>query len=210
METLKLHTILHSTIPYHEGIKNNLNYFNNGHSKNYLIRLWVGEVSRGIITEEEYKKIENSNFLNNIWVKGLYKYLDEKWERIHLLEDYGITQGDITITVNDDTVLDLSTSVLESMDFVDSEEYDYPVTNDVVMTTVQKHSGIISDIMFVTSEEFDLSKLKFVRKDIHNEHNEVIIDSLISEIRYDGLPIPFGGSETDLRMSNVYFDKKEL
>jgi len=166
------------------------------------------EVSRGLITEEEYIRIENSNSLDNIWVKGLYKYLGEKWERIDLQEDYGITEGEILITVNDDIVLDLPVSVLESMDFVDYEGYNYPVTSDVVMTTVQKHSGIISDIMFVTSETFDLTKLKFVRKDIHNEHNEIIIDSLISEIHYDGLPIPFSGSETDLRMSNIYFDKR--
>jgi hypothetical protein len=164
------------------------------------------EVSRGIITKEEYKKIEKSTSLDNIWVKGLYKYLGKKWERIDLQQDYGITRGDITISVNDDIILDLPTSVLEAIDFVDFEGYNYPVTSDVVMTTVQQHSGKIADIMFMTTEEFDINKLKFVRKEIHNENNEIIIDSLISEVYYDGLPIPFGGSDTDLRMSNIYFD----
>lgn len=170
------------------------------------------EISRGIITKEEHRRMENSNSLDNIWVKGLYKYLGKKWQRIDLQEDYGITSGDILITVNDETVVDIPISVLDTLQFsdddsiVEREGYEYPKTKDVVMTTIQKHSGIIADIMFITSDEFDVSKLKFIRKDIHNEDNDVIIDSLISEIYYDGEPVPFGGSETDLRMSNIYFD----
>lgn len=170
------------------------------------------EVSRGIITKEEYKRIEKSNSLDNIWVKGLYKYLGKKWERINLQEDYGITNGDILITVNDESVLDVPISVLQSLCLneddclVEDKGYQYPKTNDVVMTTIQRHSGIISDILFITTDEFDVSKLKFIRKEIHNENNEVIIDSLISEVYYDGEPLQLNGSETDLRMSNIYFD----
>ena len=78
------------------------------------------EVSRGIITKEVHQRIENSNYLDNIWVKGLYKFLGRRWQRINLQEDYGITNGDVTIAVNDDIVLDLPISVLESIDFVDS------------------------------------------------------------------------------------------
>ncbi len=173
------------------------------------------EVSRGIITKEEHKRIENSDSLDNLWRKGLYKYLGKKWERIDLQQDYGITKGDILITVNEKEVLDLPISVLESLCLskddcmVEDEGYSYPKTNDVVMTTIQHHSGIISDIMFITADEFDVSKLKFVRKEIHNENNEVIIDSLISEVYYDGEPVPFGGGQTDLRMSNIYFDTKK-
>ena len=74
------------------------------------------------------------------------------------------------------------------------------------MTTIQHQSGTIADIMFIVNGEFDINKLKLVTKDIHNENNKVIIESLISEIYYDGQPLPFGGSETDLRMSNIYFD----
>jgi hypothetical protein len=172
------------------------------------------EVSRGIITKEEYKRIENSNSLDNIWVKGLYKYLGKKWERIDLQQDYGITSGDVLITVNEEAIVDIPISVLDSVNFnngsmVEDEGYQYPKTKDVVMTTVQQHSGTIADIMFMTSEEFDVSKLKFVRKEIHNENNDIIINSLISEVYYDGLPIPLDGSETDLRMSNIYFDTKK-
>ena len=173
------------------------------------------EISRGIITKEEHNRMKNSDSLDNMWVKGLYKYLGKKWERIDLQEDYGITKGDILITVNDDTVLDLPISVLESLCsnnkdcLVEDEGYNYPKTNDVVMTTIQHHSGTISDIMFMTSEWFDINKLKFIRKEIHNENNETIIDSLISEVYYDGEPLEFGGSQTDLRMSNIYFDTKK-
>jgi hypothetical protein len=173
------------------------------------------EVSRGLITKEEHRRIENSDSLDNIWVKGLYKYLGKKWERIDLQQDYGITRGDILITVNDEEVLDLPISVLESLCLskddcmVEDEEYSYPKTNDVVMTTIQHHSGIISDILYMTTDEFDVSKLKFIRKEIHNENNETIIDSLISEVYYDGVPIELGGSQTDLRMSNIYFDTKK-
>lgn len=170
------------------------------------------EISRGIITKEEHNRIKDSDSLDNIWVKGLYKYLGKKWERIDLQQDYGITKGDILITVNDEVVLDIPISVLESLCINENEclvedlGYSYPETNDVVMTTIQRLSGTISDMMFVTSEEFDVSRLKFIRKEIHNENNETIIDSLISEVYYDGEPIELNGSETDLRMSNIYFD----
>ena len=172
------------------------------------------EVSRGIITNEEYRKMEESDTLDNIWVKGLYKYLGKKWERIDLQQDYGITNGDLVITVNDETIVDVPISVLDTLYFtnnciIQDEGYGYPKTEDVVMTTIQKHSGTIADIMFMTNEEFDVGKLKFIRKEIHNEKSEVIIDSLISEIYYDEHPIKFGGSETDLRMSNIYFENKK-
>jgi hypothetical protein len=166
------------------------------------------DISRGILTREEYTKLERSNSLDDIWVKGLYKYLGTKWERIDLQEDYGILNGDITIFVNDEVVLDVPISVLNSVSSVDACEYQYPRTSDIVMTTIQHHSGKISDMLFITSNTFDVTKLTFVCKDIHNENNEVIIESLISEVYYDGEPIPFGGSVTDLRMSNIYFDNK--
>lgn len=165
------------------------------------------EISRGIITKEEHSRIKNSDSLDNIWVKGLYKYLGKKWERIDLQQDYGITKGDILITVNDEVVLDLPISVLDTYEYlVENLDCDYPETDDVVMTTIQHHSGIISDIMFITLDGFDINQLKFIRKEIHNEHNKTIIDSLISEVYYDGESIELNGSETDLRMSNIYFD----
>jgi hypothetical protein len=174
------------------------------------------EVSRGLITNEEYEKIEQSDILDDIWVKGLYKYIGMKWKRIDLQQDYGITSGDVLITVNDEVVMDLPITVLESMCFDDGGAcvledtgYVYPNTTDIVMTTIQEHSGLISDILFMINGYFDIRKLKFIRKEVHNENNEVIINSLISEVYYDDEPIPFGGSNTDLRMSNIYFDIKK-
>ena len=76
------------------------------------------DISRGILTREEYTKLERSNSLDDIWVKGLYKYLGTKWERIDLQEDYGILNGDITIFVNDEVVLDVPISVLNSVSSV--------------------------------------------------------------------------------------------
>jgi len=173
------------------------------------------EISRGLITKEEHNRIENSDSLDNLWVKGLYKYLGKKWERIDLQQGYGITKGDIVITVNGEVVLDLPISVLDSLYLSDNDcvveyvDYNYPKTNDVVMTTIQHLSGIISDILFITTDEFDIHKLKFIRKDIYNENKEIIIGSLISEVYYDGEPLELGGSQTDLRMSNIYFDNKK-
>jgi len=171
------------------------------------------DVARGIITKEQYRQIEKSDALDNLWIKGLYKKLGKKWERIDLQQDYGIIMGDVIILVNEEEVLDLPTSVLDTItsnkNIIEKEKYNYPQTSEVVMTTVQYLSGRIADIMFITNDEFDISKLKFIMKDIHNENGNLIIESLISEIYYDGEPIPFGGSETDLRMSKIYFDIDE-
>ena len=166
------------------------------------------EVARGIISKEQHKKIKNSKYLDNVWIKGLYKYLGEKWERIEEeLWDYGITNGDIRIYVNDEEVLDLPISVIDTVSDVDTKEHHHPITEDVVMTTVQCQYGVIADIMFMLDGEFEIQKLKFVEKDIHNQSNEVIINSLISEIWYDDYRLPLNGSSTELRTSNVYFDK---
>jgi hypothetical protein len=168
------------------------------------------EVARGIITEEQHQKIKNSTTLDNIWVKGLYKYLGKKWKRIEeQLWDYGIINGDLKITVNNKPILDLPSETLSAIGFVDSKKYYYPNTDDVVMTTVQYHSGVIADVMFMIDGEFNIDKLKFIEKEVHNENNEIIIDSLISEIWYDDYKIPLEGSSTDLRMSNVYFDTND-
>lgn len=169
------------------------------------------EVGRGIITKEQKNKLEKSKTLDNIWVKGLYKHIGKKWKRIELSSyDYGIISGDIIVTLNNQTILDLPTTVL-GMDLGDQPllvkiNNHYPETENIVMTTLQHEQGVIADIMFIT-ENFDISKLVFTQKDIHNSDNDVIIGSLISEISYDGVVIPFTGSETELRLSNVYFNE---
>lgn len=173
------------------------------------------DVARGIVAKENYNKIKNSSSLDNIWIKGLKKKLGKKWgefkEEFH---DYGITKGDIRITLNDEEILNLPISILSTysfnnVDLVDKEGYHYPVTNDVVVTISQKLHGTFMDVIFITSEDFDITKLKFIEKDIHNEKDETIVESLISEVYYDGELINFTGGDTELRMSNIYFDTNE-
>ena len=73
------------------------------------------------------------------------------------------------------------------------------------MTSVQNLEGIFMDVMFVV-EDFDINKLKFIKKEIQDENENVIIDSLISEVYYDGENITFTGNNTDLRMVKFYYD----
>lgn len=170
------------------------------------------EVARGIITKEDYKEMEKSDSLDNIWVKGLYKYLGKKWTRIEQqLYEYGLINGDVKVLVNDEEVIDLQSNLLDTLNgnMTSKEGWVYPRTNDVVMTTLQYQYGTIADVMFVINDEFDIRKLKFVEKEVHNDNNEVIINSLMSEIYYDDELIEFYGSSTDLTMSNIYFDKKD-
>jgi hypothetical protein len=82
----------------------------------------------------------------------------------------------------------------------------YPITDEVVMTSVQKIDGILMDVMFITEEDFNINKFKFIEKEIQNEKEDTIINSLISEVYYDGQLINFTGNNTELRMSNVYYD----
>ena len=89
---------------------------------------------------------------------------------------------------------------------VNLEGYHYPVTNEVVMTSVQTLEGVFMDVMFITEEEFNINKLKFIEKEIQDENENVIIDSLISEVYYDGEQIIFTGNNTDLRMVKIYYD----
>lgn len=168
------------------------------------------DVVRGIVSKQEYTKLKDS--LNNVWIKDLNKKLSKKLKGfIQEFHDYGITKGDITITVNDDELINLPISVLNSysfndVDLVELEGYHYPVTNDVVMTSVQTLEGTFMDVMFVTEEDFDINKLKFIEKEIQDENENVIIDSLISEVYYDGEQIIFTGNNTDLRMVKFYYD----
>ena len=86
------------------------------------------------------------------------------------------------------------------------EGYHYPITKGVVVTSVQKIEGVIMDVMFVTEDDFDFGKFKFIEKEIQDEKENTIISSLICEVYYDGELIKFTGNNTDLRMSKIYFD----
>ena len=54
-----------------------------------------------------------------------------------------------------------------------------------------------------------LYKLEFIKKVIHNEKEEIILNDLISEVYYDGVLLTFEGGSTELRMSKVFFDDEE-
>lgn len=167
------------------------------------------DIVRGIVSKKEYSKIKNS--LNNVWVKDLNKKITEKLKGfIEEFHDYGITRGDIKITVNDEELFNLPISVLDSysfsnVDLVEVSGYAYPITNDVIMTSVQSLEGVFMDVIFITKDEFDLNKLKFIEKEIQDE-NENIIANLIGEVYYDGEQIIFTGNNTDLRMVRIYYD----
>jgi hypothetical protein len=167
---------------------------------------------RGIVAKKEYNKMKNSNSLDNIWIKNLNKKISRKLKGfIQEFRDYGITSGDIIVTVNDEEIINLPISVLNSYSFndielVELEGYHYPVTDEVVMTSVQKLEGVFMDVVFVTKEDFDFSKFKFIEKEIQDEKENIIISSLIAEVYYDGELISFTGNNTELRMSNIYYD----
>jgi len=171
------------------------------------------DVVRGIVSKQEYNKLKDS--LNNVWIKDLNKKLSKKLKGfIQEFHDYGITKGDIVITVNDEEMINLPISVLDSysfdgVDLVELEGYHYPVTTDVVMTSVQRLEGVFMDVIFITEDEFDINKLKFIEKEIQDENENTIIDSLISEVYYDGEQIIFTGNDTDLRMVEIYYDTGE-
>lgn len=168
------------------------------------------DVVRGIVAKKEYNKIKNS--LDNVWIKDLNKKITKKLKGfVQDFHDYGITKGDITITVNDNELLSLPISVLNTYSFndtelVDLEGYQYPITDDIIITSVQNLEGVFMDVMFVTKEEFDIRKLKFIEKEIQDENEKTIIGSLISEVYYDGERIIFTGNNTDLRMAKIYYD----
>ena len=139
------------------------------------------------------------------------KIIKKRKNFIEEFRDYGITKGDITITVNNNELLSLPISVLSSYSFndvelVDLEGYMYPETEDVVVTSIQNLEGIFMDVIFITKEEFDIRKLKFIQKEIQDENEKTIVSSLISEVYYDGEQIIFTGNNTDLRMAKVYYD----
>jgi hypothetical protein len=167
---------------------------------------------RGIVTKKDYNKLKSSNSLDNIWIKNLNKKISRKLKGFtQEFHDYGITNGDIIVAVNDEEIINLPITVLNSYSFndielVELEGYHYPITDEVVMTSVQKLEGVFMDVVFVTKEDFDFSKFKFIEKEIQDEKENAIISSLICEVYYDGELINFTGNNTELRMSNIYYD----
>ncbi len=168
------------------------------------------DIQRDIITEKEYRRIEESNSLDDIWFKGLNEFLDDECDKIKIQNDYGMYSGDLIVEVNNEIVLDVPISILDEVDSrVRKETYRYPKTKDIVMTTIQKHSGIISDMYLVSLESFNISELNFIFKTIENENGTNITDRLLSEIEYMGDKFKVDFSDTELLGSNVYFDNKK-
>lgn len=172
------------------------------------------DVVRGVITKSVYEEIENSNSLDNVWNKDLNKIFKKNWKIKKEFHDFGIKKGDITVQLNGEEIVNLPIDILEDYIFsdfslVEEEGYGYPVTNDIVMTSLQTLEGTFMDVIFVTEEEFDFNKFKFVQKTIHDENEKIILDKLISEVYYDGVLLNFSGIETELKMSKVLFDNIE-
>ena len=171
---------------------------------------------RGIVKKKDYNKIKNSSTLDNVWTKELGRKIEKRFTGFKTeFNDYGISKGDLIIQVNGEEHINIPISVLDGYSFndgdmVDLEGYLYPITNEVIVTSVQELHGTFMDVVFVTSEPFDFGKFKFIKKEIQNEKEETLLN-LISEVYYDGDFIMFEGDNTDLRMSNVNFDlgKKE-
>ena len=169
------------------------------------------DVTRGIVTKKNYIKIKNSSALDNVWIKELGKKIEKNFTGFKTeFNDYGISKGDLIIEVNGEEFIYIPISVLDDykfngVDLTELEGYQYPSTDEVVVTSVQELQGVFMDVMFVTAEEFDFTKFKFIKKEIQDE-KEKILFNLISEVYYDGEFIKFEGNNTDLRMSNVNFD----
>lgn len=169
------------------------------------------EIARGTIPKDEYKKVKNSNTLDNVWLKNLYKNKVKKQfknieEQFH---DLGLINGDLTIEVNFEIVKLLPIGVINDYGMTSLEKYGYPQTDDIVLTTVQHQEGIVCDTMFIIDDEFDIDKLKIIEKQIVDKVDNVLIPSLYCEIRYDGQTVPITGTITDLRMSRIFYDTHE-
>lgn len=167
------------------------------------------EIARGTMTKKEFKKLEDSNSLDDIWLKELYKKKIKKQiktinEQFHTI---GLISGDIKIEVDGELILELPINI---MDNIKTEYIHYPnVMDDVVITTVQHQEGVVCDTIFITDDEFDLNKMGIINKEIENKVDNPLIPSLFSEIRYKGELVPITGTITDLRMSRVFYENEK-
>jgi len=169
------------------------------------------EIARGLVPKEEYKKVEKSNTLDNVWSKNLYKKRVKKQYK-NIREQFnhlGLISGDLTVEIDGEVTQQLPISATDSFGLSILERYEYPKTNDIVLTTVQHQEGIVCDTMFITADDFDINKLKIIEKQVVGKVDNLLIPSLFCEIRYDGISVPITGTITDLRMSRLYYDTNE-
>ena len=154
------------------------------------------EVNRGIVPKGNEEKLKSS--LNNVWFKNLYKKLEEK----------GLIKGDIRIEVNGEVEVEMPIRAFETIVKNKKEKVKYPITKDVVITSIQHQEGLFSDTIFILKDGFDLNKLLLIKKDIKDKVDNTIVSSLYCELHYDGEIIPMMDTFTDLRMSRLYLENQ--
>jgi hypothetical protein len=169
------------------------------------------EVARGLISKKDYKKVESSHSLDNVWSKNLYKAKVKKEyknidEQFHYI---GLIKGDMIVEVDNEIVMELPISIVDHNDMGRFEKIEYPNTERIVLTSIQHQEGIVCDTMFITADDFDVNLLTIVKKEIESKVDIPLIPILYCEIRYDGETVPIGGTITDLRMSRLLYDTHE-
>lgn len=162
------------------------------------------EINRGIVSDGCEKKLESS--LDNVWYKNIFERLEEKTKIEKVVNEVGLIKGDITIEVNDHVLIETSISSFETLISSEEKIVNFPKTDGVVITSIQHQEGVISDTIFVLDEDFDINKLKIIKKDIKDKVDNIIISSLYCELYYENEIIPLTGNLTDLRMSRLYFE----
>ena len=165
------------------------------------------EIARGTVTKKNYNKVKQH--IDDVWHKNLFKKIKEKTEIKTYSEDYGIIKGDIIIELNGEQILENQLTTLEVLNFIEieNEKIEYPKTKDIVLTTVQYQEGVISDVIFVTKEDFDITKLKMIKKNVDYNIYKGLKTSLYCELYYDNERIPLMERNTDLRSSFLYLEK---
>lgn len=163
------------------------------------------EINRGIVPNGKERKIEES--LDNVWLKDIFKRLEEETKITKIISEKGLINGDICIEVNDEIIIEMSISSFEALVKSKHRVIGYPKTKDTIVTSVQHQEGIISDTIFLLDGEFDFNKLSIVKKDIKDNIDKNIVSSLYCEIYYEGQLIPMTDNLTDLRMSRLYLEK---
>ena len=165
------------------------------------------EINRGILLEENYKKLEK--YLNNLWIKNLFKELKKETNIEKEVKEYGIIKGDIKIEVNGEILIDTPITSFEALVNNKKETIKYPITKKIIVTSIQHQEGILSDTMFILDDKFDLNKITLIKKDINNKVDNTLVSALYCEIYYDGELIPMMEDLTDLRMSRLYFENSK-
>lgn len=167
------------------------------------------EIARGTINTKDYKKFKKN--IDNVWHKNLIKKLKKETDIEVISEDYGIVNGNIKIEVDGNVIMDSEITTLDitNENLVFNQIIPYPTTDDIVITTVQHQEGIICDLLFIVEDDFDLNKLKLIRKDIIYNVDNPLVSSLYCELYYDGEEIPLTDSVTDLRTSRLYLEKNK-